>query len=248
MIFENWRKLYIFILVGIAFIMISILLLSLVEAQRDQCKVNENYKFSIPCFACEGCGEYCSPTSECNITIESPYGDILINNEKMTNQIAFHNYTLNSSFTNESGKYTRTIACIDGSKNGSYIDSFICNVPGIQSTNTRSDSITRAVYLFFLLGILLIVGGFFTRRKFYPIKWSLWILGSISIIVSINLISVSLRDEFVNPAVVSLFNTLTAITFYLIWFAAVIVFLMWILSILFSIKNMVSQKKIERFG
>lgn len=245
---KKWEKVFIFAMWGLLYITLSLMILNVASAQRDQCKVNEDYRISVPCFTCEGCGDYCSPTAQCNITINNPYGDTIVNNLPMTNQISLHNFTLNSTMTNESGRYSQTIACLDGSKNGSLVSTFSCNVPGIQSTDSRASSITRAVYLFFLLGVLLIVGGFYTRRSFKPIKWSLWMLGGIAIVVSINLISVSLRDEVVNPAIVSLFDTLTAATFYLIWFAAVIIFLTWVLSIFFTIRNMVSQKKIERFG
>lgn len=242
------EKIFVFTAIAGLYVILSIFFINSVEAQTDICRTNVSAQIVESCFVCEGCGEYCSSSAMCNLTVNNPYKEIIVNNQEMTNQIAFHNYTITGDLVNESGKYDYSVACIDGTTNGSFQSFFVCNPPGIEPTESRTDSITRSIYLFFFLGILLIVGGWFTRRQLAPIRWSLYILGAISILISINIISVSLRDEVVNPQIVQLFDVITASTFYLYWFAAVVIFVMWILSILLNIQKMVQQKKIERFG
>jgi len=69
----------------------------------------------VPCF---NNNSYCSVDAQCNITISYPNGTILVDNGIMTNNISFHNYTLNTNLTSLNGDYSTSIVCNDVSNNG----------------------------------------------------------------------------------------------------------------------------------
>lgn len=54
---------------------------------------------------------YCSASAICNININNPVGIVITNNQNMTNQNSFHNYTFTP---NETGQYSVTGFCEDG--------------------------------------------------------------------------------------------------------------------------------------
>src|SRR3990167_2923773 len=61
-----------------------------------------------PCF---NNGTWCSGAAICNMTIQSPNGNNLITNVRMTNQVSFHNVTLSRSQTVDLGTYTANMVC-----------------------------------------------------------------------------------------------------------------------------------------
>jgi hypothetical protein len=75
--------------------------------------------------SCINNGTYCSSSAICNITINYPNGTVQINNDRMTNQGSFHNYTLNDS----------TIL-------GTYFNTMVCNDNGITGYDTFEFKIT----------------------------------------------------------------------------------------------------------
>lgn len=61
---------------------------------------------------CIANGTFCSSGSYCNITVTYPNGSMFVNNQKMTNQTSFYNYTIQNS--NILGDYSCMAVCCDG--------------------------------------------------------------------------------------------------------------------------------------
>ena len=80
---------------------------------EDIYKQNNEIDLKISCIN-ENTKSYCSSTSICNITIYNPDSSLIVSNAIMQNQIAFHNYTLNSSYTNQKGNYAGNVFCVEG--------------------------------------------------------------------------------------------------------------------------------------
>jgi len=110
-------------------IVIAILPIVLADGDVEENLIPEIYQQGTSVDIRESCtnaGSFCSGNATCNITIFSPHNFLLINNQPMTNQNSYHNYTLNTSQTTELGQYRYNILCVDGGDKG--IDSFIMEI------------------------------------------------------------------------------------------------------------------------
>lgn len=73
-------------------------------------KTGEVIDFKHPCF---NNGTYCSSSSRCNMTwVQTPTGDVFLDNVLLTNNGAYHNYTFASS-TVDAGVYAISMICED---------------------------------------------------------------------------------------------------------------------------------------
>jgi len=106
-------------------------------------KQGESIDLKIPC---ANDGLPCSSVSTCNITINYPNGSNMVNNQLMTNNGAYHNYTLVSSSV--VGEYQTTIFCEDGADAG--YDGFSFQV---NSTGEKENENTILIIYLVLLGI-----------------------------------------------------------------------------------------------
>lgn len=102
---------------------------------------------------------YCSATSECNITVKNPTQTILVNNQIMTNQNSFHNYTLNIANTTSVGVYESTIICIDGTDKG--YDTFNFKITSDGTLQSIAKSVMY-IALLFIVVILFLICVYFT--------------------------------------------------------------------------------------
>ncbi len=64
-------------------------------------------------FPCYFNGTFCSADAFCNTTITAPSGALVLNGTTATNQLTFHNVTLNSTQTDEVGDYFVFVSCTD---------------------------------------------------------------------------------------------------------------------------------------
>jgi len=78
-----------------------LVLLPLISSQQIYPE-DSNVDLKVPCY---NNNTYCSAASVCNITIIEFDGDILVDNIQMTQNTAYHNYTLNTTQTAESGTF-----------------------------------------------------------------------------------------------------------------------------------------------
>ena len=169
--------------------------------------------------------------SSCNITVYSPNKTILIDFEEMTDNGNYHNFSINNSLVTPKGEYTYDVTCISGNVNGTESFSFLVNPTGIEPTAQRTDTITRAVYFIFGIGILLFIGFLFVGSS-TPVKWSFFIAAIIFFLIGINIIFISLQDEIVNPKLETFFESFTVISWYLYWFAAGLLIIIWAFTFL----------------
>lgn len=99
--------------------------------------------------SCYNDGAYCSAVASCNITVVNPNGVSMISNRPMTNQIYFHNYSLQPDNTTEIGEYRYNILCSDGTDED--YGSFSFKITG----NGKEEPGSTTVVLFSLLFIIL---------------------------------------------------------------------------------------------
>ena len=71
-------------------------------------KANNDVDLKLPCI---NEGSPCSAIATCNITIDDPESNTIVDNQLMTNQNSYHNYTL--SETSKLGTYQAIVFCDD---------------------------------------------------------------------------------------------------------------------------------------
>lgn len=147
------RKIKLFVL----FLACALLLMWLqysVQAEDYVYKQNSVIDFKISCY---NNGAYCSDTAECNLTLYYPNLSVMINNQLMTNQVNFHNYTLPD--TSILGTYTSSVVCVDGAETSYANPSIIITPDGYSYSSTRSTVYVILTILFFILAFIVIFMG-----------------------------------------------------------------------------------------
>lgn len=183
--------------------------------QKDEC-------ISLP--------QTCDNCTYVNISnVIYPNSSIALGQVEMTKVGTYYNYSF--CRTNVSGIYiVNTFGDDDGFTTSNSYD-FIINPQGIESTQQRTDTLSRAVYFMFGIGILLFIGFLFYNTS-PPIRWTLFIFAITFFLIGLNLIGITLADEVINPQLESFFDGFTAISFIFYWFAAGLLIILWLFTAL----------------
>ncbi len=88
---------------------------------------NKDFDLKISCF--DNDNNFCDVTTICTITINLPNSTTTINNQNMTFNPSFYNYTINSSDLNVRGEYTVITNCV-GTTSGFQTFSFGVTMDG----------------------------------------------------------------------------------------------------------------------
>lgn len=105
---------FIFLNRTLLFGIIFLLFFSFISADMTA-QFNKDYDLKRPCF---NNGTYCSSSSNCNITLVYPDGNLLLDNQVMNNKFSFHNVTIPQSSINQLGIIFGIMSCADGSLYG----------------------------------------------------------------------------------------------------------------------------------
>ena len=135
------KKILLIVLFGMLF------LLPVISSQQIYSEATE-INLKVPCF---NNNTYCSSSTECNITIIKYDGDILVDNLLMTNNTAYHNYTLNKTQTEDSGEYRASVICNDAGDLGKSTFDYIITPTG--KATTISSAIVQGLILFLMFGV-----------------------------------------------------------------------------------------------
>lgn len=138
------------------FLFCLILAVSLVSAADMISGQGEELNIVRTCF---NNGTFCSSSAECNLTITNPNSHIIINNDRMTNNVSFHNFTLNKDQTVVLGIYRAIMTCTDGTVHGG--DTFT-----IQITPTGDPgNLIGFFIILFVIGYGMVIFAFVNENK-----------------------------------------------------------------------------------
>lgn len=122
---------------------------------------------------------------------------------------------------------------------------FIITSTGKSITTGNSIIIFLSVFLFFILGGAMLF-GYFKNEMGISVKWTLFLGAFIFFLTGLNLISAIIPDALINENIVSFFDSFTAISFLLFWFAFGLIAIVWGLTffqtVLFRHKKMKETK------
>lgn len=137
------------ILIAIALIILVTLMIQSVTAQQIY-KEDTEVDLKVPCF---NNNSYCSSSSNCNITIVDFEDVVVVNNDNMTTNTAWHNYTLNVTRTATAGEYRATVVCADGGRKGKSTFYYILTPTG--NAFDISSAIVYGLILVIMFGVTL---------------------------------------------------------------------------------------------
>ena len=224
------KKLFLLLIVGMFF-------LSFVNAQIQDLgtfKQNQNITLVQICGSC---------TFNKITSVLFPNASVAVSNISMLRDGTFYN----STFTNTTSLGTYIVNGVGDLAGTDAIWSYTLQVTPTGKEITTGNSILTflAVLLFLTLGSLSIIGMATQNKR--PIKWTLGLLSFIFFLSAINLISVIIPDALINETVVTFFDTFTAASFYLFWFAFGLLIVIWIITTLQTLLFDKIQKNMEKF-
>lgn len=136
-------------------ILVGILILLVIPLVASQLTFQQGAEADVK-VPCINNGSYCSDTSVCNLTIVRPDGIILIDNEIMTFNTSYHNYTLLDSQTRTLGTHPSSVVCLDGSLRGASTFEIAITPSGTERINSG-----EGISLVAALISMIVVAGFF---------------------------------------------------------------------------------------
>ena len=131
---------------------VAIVFINVVSAEPSYIfKQNEEVDLKVSCFKNDY--SFCAITTTCNLTIIFPNNDILIDNELMTNNVNYFNYTLSEGINSRIGEYPVSVSC-EGTYNGFSTFTYEVTETGESAGNYRI-----AIYIIIILAWLLFIIG-----------------------------------------------------------------------------------------
>lgn len=178
-------------------------------------------------------------------SITYPNSSTVYLNHLMTKTSVDYNYSFCNTTT--TGIYSFNILGDKDGTNQTEDGQFEINPTGIEASESRTNSVSRAIYFTLVIGILFFVGFLFVKTK-TPVKWTFFIFGIFFFLITLNLLFVGLQDEVVNPKIESFFDSFTAISFYIYWFLGGILGVMWFLTFLQTWLFNKNQASFNKYG
>ncbi len=209
--------------------------MGIVYAQEDNIGIfKQNECIRLP--------QTCADCTYNNITtIISSNSTVLLSGQiPMTKSGTEYNHTFCN--TTQSGKYTvNGIGDIGGTKTIWAYD-FSVNPTGIEPSDQRTNALTRGIYFFFVLGIVCFILAVVLAIPL-PYRLSIFTVGAMLVLICVNIIFVSLKNEVVDPKLANLFSFITVISFYIFWFLLALLLIIWIITFFITFLD---KKKLKR--
>lgn len=225
---------------------ICTILINFVYAEVNPCGNNRDFLGYFQQYSNITLTQKCDSCTYVNISSYTyPNSTMVVLNQVMIKNGIEYTYLLENA--SEKGCQTYTVY---GDKDGELeTESFdlIINPTGIYSTETKTESISRAIYFTLILGILFFVGFLFMKSK-VPVKWTMFIFALFFFLITLNLLFVGLQDEVVNPRIESFFDSFTAISFYVYWFLAGVLSIIWFLTFIQTWLLKKNQSSFNKYG
>jgi len=193
---ESMMKKTIFILFTFIF------LISIVSAQQVYQQGTE-VDLKVPCF---NNNTYCSDTTTCNITIIQFDGEVIVDNLLMTNNTAYHNYTLNTTETENVGEYRVSVICNDGGLLGKSTFEYIITPTG--KSITTSSAIVQGLILLLMFGVTIFFLVFATISEVPGVKLFFNVIGYVIMFLTVGTGYILLQSSEVQGSVSATLNGL----------------------------------------
>jgi len=183
----------------------------------------------------------------CNISsVKWPNSTNILTGLEMSSLNGEFNYTLPYNYTNTLGRHIVTGYCGTSADITHWSYDFYINALGQESTESTAFAANRGVYLLLVIGVVLILGFFFTEKFIF--KWTFFLFGLFFFVMAINIVSISIYNEIGNTSIGAVFDQLGAITYTLYYFIFGILVLMWVLTTLATLADRKRMKQAQDVG
>jgi len=166
--------------------------------------------------------------------------ELLQKNITATNQ---GNGDFNYTYKNSDivGEYINTMTCKQGGNNGTGTFTVEITPTGDSiSKEAQASSVTRSIVVILIIAVLFFIAFLFITHP--PLKWSFFLLAIFFLVMTVNVVSISLSNEAGNKNISNIFDKLGALSYYMYYFVAGLIIFIWI----FSIFNTLANKKTMR--
>jgi len=186
-------------------------------------------------------------TTDCYVHLYNPHGSHIYNQEMnfSTNGVDFEAEIPDTVFA-MLGTNAYILSCNSSVVGGFASGSFTVTNSGLTITDTMINLKTLFIAFLFLLGCLFFIG--FLKSEKIQVKWSMFIVGFMFILASLNVLGVAIYDNLTSPAVINFTDSLTGILFITFWISFAILAIMWFLTLLQAILFKKSMKHASKFG
>ena len=212
-------------------------------------KQNDDYKFHFHVFNSSS-GDFINSSIICYLHLyNSSDSHLLTSSTSVVDDLFDYEFNvLGGNFSNI-GEYSYIIQCEDTNGYGGFSSvEFFVTASGSTIDEANSNLINSSLYFFMMLSLLCFVAFLLSQNEKIQIKWTLFILGGVFALISINLISIGLSDALINRNVVSFFDSITAISFIMFYGAAVLLAVLWIMAFFNTILSRKRSLNESRFG
>lgn len=110
----------------------------------------------------------------------------------------------------------------------------------------QSKTVTFALILFFIISFFCFMGFVSFSNNLY--KWMFFYLGVLFMVLGINLVGISLRNEMVASNITTFFDNFGAVMFYVLWFIGGLLFVIWAITTIADIANRSTMRKAQELG
>lgn len=226
-------------------LLLGIALISLASAEVNPCGKDNSFLGCRKNSENVSLYQQCDSCSYVNISsITYPNGTILPLEEVMTRTGVDYNYSFQPP---TQGCYSYSVYGDKDSGYESEIIDFKVTTTGLCSNEAGTTALSRGIYFLFGIAVILLTAFFFIKSK-PPVKWTLFLLSFIFLLASLNILFVGIQDEVVNPQAEQFFDILTASSWYLLWFAAIMLGVLWIITTIQTLLVKNVQNKLEKYG
>jgi len=178
-----------------------------------------------------------------NVSIYAPNSTILVDDQPMLN-LAGSIWGYNLTDTTELGRYVYDY-CDEGGINCKE-NIFRVTNSGLEVEEGSQKFLIIAIIFLILIGGLFFLG--FIKEERMQVKWSLFLIGFMFLLDGLNIISITIYDNITSTALISFFDSLTAIMFITFWISFGLLAVMWFLTLLQAILFKQKMKRAAKFG
>lgn len=200
---------------------------------------NETMRITVVCK--DTSSALCSSSTACSLNIFYPNWTTFLQDQELTYNSTHFYYDTNSSWY--TGVYHAVANCTDGTVYGVTDWDFYVGSP---STEVQEATTSRGIYILFGIAVLFFIAFLTIKQPTY--KWSFFMFSLLFLVAALNIASISLRNEASSQNIINIFDTIGAISYYMIWFFGGLIIIIWILTFIASLADKKKMREYERIG
>lgn len=222
--------------------LLGIFLIGSVFAVGEELYFEPNTTIDLKIYCFDGNGNWCDSATTCQITSFYPNGSRFFFNKSMSLYGNYYNYTQTGN--NILGVYSTVAYCLNGSGSTDY-ESFDYYI-GRPSTSIQQATITRGIYLLGGIAILLFILFLFIKQP--TLKWTFFLFAFLFITITMNVASISLRNEAANENIRNIFDKIGSLSYIMYYLIGGLVAFLWIFSIFNTLSSKQTMRQAEQVG